>query len=80
MKNVTKELAVRYANYRRAVLKGSKNLVGQVDSVADVYTWTVPALKQAKLIKKMNMSLRAESKALKKEVANLKIQLGQLAH
>jgi hypothetical protein len=48
--------------------------------VADVYTWTVPALKQAKLIRKMNMTLRAENKALKKEVANLKMQLGQLAH
>ena len=79
-KNVTRERAVRYASYRRAVLKGSKNLVGQVDSVVDVYTWTVPALKQAKLIRKMNMSLRAENKALKKEVADLKIQLGQLAH
>lgn len=45
MKSATREVAVRYANYRRAVLKGSKNLVGQVDSVADVYTWTVPALK-----------------------------------
>ena len=71
-KNVTRERAVRYANYRRAVLKGSKNLMGQVDSVADVYTWTVPALKQAKLIRKMNMSLRAENKALKKEVVVLK--------
>ena len=80
VKNVTKELAVRYANYRRAVFKSGKNLVDQVDSVADVYTWTVPALKKAKLIRKMNMSLRAENKALKKEVANLKIQLGQLAH
>ena len=75
-KNVTRELAVRYANYRRAVLKGSKNLVGQVDSVADVYTWTVPALKQAKLIRKMNMRLRAENKALRREVADLKAQLG----
>ena len=48
--------------------------------MADVYTWTVPALKQAKLISKMNMSLRAENKALKKEIADLKTQLGQLAH
>jgi len=62
------------------VLKGSKNLVSQVDSVADVYTCTVPALKHAKLISKMNMSLRAENKALKKEIADLKTQLGQLAH
>ena len=80
VKNVTKERAVRYANYRRAVLKGSKSLVGQVDSVSDVYSWMVPALKQAKLIRKLNMSLRSENKALKKEVTSLKKQLGKLAH
>jgi len=79
-KNVTRERAVRYANYRRAVLRGSKNLVDQGGSVADVYTWTVPALKQAKLISKVNMSLRAENKALKKKIAVLKTQPGQLAH
>jgi hypothetical protein len=79
-KNVIKERAVRYANYKRAVLKGSKNLVGQTDSVADVYTWTVPALKQAKLLRKMNLTLRAKNKALKKEISNLKMRLGQLAH
>ena len=45
MKSATREVAVRYANYRKAVLEGSKDLVGQVDSVADVYTWTVPAVK-----------------------------------
>ena len=79
-KNVIKEHAVRYANYRRAVLKGSRSLVSHVDSVAGVYTWTVRALKQAKHIRKMNMTLRAKNKALKKEIANLKTQLGQLAH
>lgn len=79
MKSATREVAVRYANYRKAVLKGSKNLVGQVDSVADVYTWTVPALKQAKVIKKTNMHLRAENKAMRKEVAELKAQLSKLA-
>lgn len=50
-----------------------------MDSVADVYTWTVPALKQAKSIRKINMHLRAENKALRKEVADLKAQLGQIA-
>jgi len=79
VKNVARERAVKYANYRKAVLRGSKNLISQVDSVADVYTWTVPALKQAKYINKINMSLRVENRALKKEVAELKMQLGQLA-
>lgn len=79
-KNVIKERAVRYTNYRKVVLKGSRSLVSHVDSVVDVYTWTVPALKQAKHVRKMNMTLRAENKTLKKEIANLKTQLGQLAH
>ena len=78
-KNVIKERVVRYANYRKAVLKGSRSLGSHEDSVADVYTWMVPALKQAKHIRKMNMTLRAENKALKKEIANFKTQLGQLA-
>ena len=79
VKNATRESAVRYANYRKAVLKGSENLVNQVDSVADVYTWTVPAIKEAKLLRKINMHLRAENKAMRKKVEDLKAQLGQLA-
>ena len=77
VKNATRESAVRYANYRKAVLKGSENLVNQVDSVADVYTWTVPAIKEAKLLRKINMHLRAENKTMRKKVADLKAQLGQ---
>ena len=77
VKNATRESAVRYANYRKAVLKGSKNLVSQVDSVADVYTWTVLALKQAKVIRKINMCLRAKNKAMKKRIEDLEAQLGQ---
>ena len=50
-----------------------------MDSVADVYTWTVPALKQAKVIKKTNMHLRAENKAMRKEVVELKAQLSKLS-
>ena len=79
VKNATRESAVRYANYRKAVLKGSENLVNQVDSVADVYTWTVPAIKEAKFIRKINMHLRAENKAMRKKVEDLKAQLDQLA-
>jgi hypothetical protein len=44
------------------------------------HLWTVPALKQAKIMRKLNMSLRAENKALKKEVSSLKKKLGKLAH
>ena len=80
IKNVSKERAVRYTNYRKAVLKGSTSLMGQTESVSDAYLWTVPALKQAKTMKQLNTSLRAENKALKKEVSSLKKKLGKLAH
>lgn len=79
LKSVARERAIRYSNYRKAVLRGSKNLIGQGDSISDVYTWTVPALKQAKNVNKLNTFLRAENQELKKEVARLKAQLGQLA-
>ena len=79
LKSVAREHAIRYSNYRKAVLRGSKNLIGQGDSISDVYTWTVPALKQAKNVNKLNTFLRAENQELKKEVARLKAQLGQLA-
>jgi len=79
LKSVARERAIRYSNYRKAVLRGSKNLIGQGDSISDVYTWTVPGLKQAKNVNKLNTFLRAENQKLKKEVARLKAQLSQLA-
>jgi hypothetical protein len=54
--------------------------MGQTESVSDAYLWTVPALKQAKTMKQLNTSLRAENKALKKEVSSMKKKLGKLAH
>ena len=71
MRNAARESAVRYANYRKAVLKGSENLINQVDSVADVYTWTVPAIKEAKLLRKINLHQRVENEAMKEKVKRL---------
>ena len=79
-KSFSRERAMRYASYRRAVLKGSTSLLKQAGSGSDVFSWMVLELKQAKLIRKMNMSLRSENKALKKEVSSLKEKLGKLAH
>jgi hypothetical protein len=79
IKNVSKERAVRYTNYKKAVMKGRTSLISQADSVSDAYVWTVPALKQAKIMKQMNTSLRAENKMLKEEVSSLKGKLGKLA-
>ena len=60
-------------------MKGRTSLISQADSVSDAYVWTVPALKQAKIMKQMNTSLRAENKMLKEEVSSLKGKLGKLA-
>ena len=60
-------------------MKGKTSLINQASSVSDAYVWTVPALKQAKTMKQMNASLRAENKKLKKEVISLREKLDKLA-
>ena len=80
VQNVFKEKAVRYTSYKKAVMKGKTSLISQASSVSDAYVWTVPALKQAKIMKQMNTSLRAENKVLKEEVNSLKRKLGKLAN
>ena len=77
--NVFKEKAVRYTNYRKAVMKGKARMISQASSVSDAYVWTVPALKQAKTMKQVNVSLKAENKKLKKEVISLREKLDKLA-
>ena len=77
--NVFKEKAVRYTSYRKAVMKGKTSLISQASSVSDAYVWTVPALKQAKTMKQVNISLKAENKKLKKEVISLREKLDRLA-
>ena len=59
-------------------MKGRTSLISQTDSVSDAYVWTVPALKQEKIMKQMNTSLRAENKVLKEEISILKKKLGKL--
>ena len=76
---LSQELFFRHNNSFVAVMKGSKSFASQVDAVAEVYTWTVSAIKQAKHVRKMNMSLRSENKMLKEEVSSLKGKLGKLA-
>lgn len=44
---------------------------------SDVYV-TVPTIKEAKYIRRINMQLRAENKVMKKQIEDLKAQLSQL--
>ena len=49
--------------------------MGQTESVADVYTWTIPEIKEAQILRKINLHLRAENKAMREKVKDLKAQL-----
>ena len=46
--------------------------------MSQFHTWTVPAIKEAKYIRRINMQLRAGNKAMKKQIEDLKAQLSQL--
>jgi len=49
-----------------------------VDCDTQFHTWTVPAIKEAKFIRMINMQLRAGNKVMKKQIEDLKVQLSQL--
>lgn len=48
-----------------------------VDCNTQYYTWTVPALKEAEFIRKVNTNLRARIRVMKRQIEDLKIQLSQ---
>ena len=82
LKKDARKHAVIYAKYRKALWKGSETLENQSNSVVDghsqFHTWTVPAIREARYIRRINMQLRARNKAMKKQIEDLKAQLGQL--
>jgi len=48
-----------------------------VDCHAQYYTWSIPAIKEAEFIRKVNTRLRAEIRIMKRQIEDLKIQLSQ---
>jgi len=44
---------------------------------AQYFTWTVPAIKEARYIRKVNAKLRAGIRIMKRQIKDLKIQLNQ---
>lgn len=46
-----------------------------VDCHAQYYTWSVPAIKEAKFIRIVNTRLRVEIRIMKRQIKDLKIQL-----
>ena len=49
-----------------------------VDFSVQFRSWTVPAIKEAQFIRKVNTNLRSGIKVMKKQIEDLKIQLSQL--
>jgi len=46
-----------------------------VNSETQYYSWTVPAIKEAKFVRRINAQLRATNKRLKRQIEDLEIQL-----
>ena len=82
MKKAARRHAVIQAKYYKTLWEGNATVEAQVNSVVDghsqFHTWTVPAIKEAKYIRRINMQLRAGNKAMKKQIEDLKAQLSQL--
>ena len=82
MKKAARKHAVIHAKYYKALWKGNETLEARLNSVVDghsqFHTWTVPTIKEAKYIRRINMQLRDGNKAMKKQIEDLKAQLSQL--
>lgn len=46
-----------------------------VSSDAQFFTWTLPAIKEAKFVRRINVNLRATNRRLKRHIEDLEIQL-----
>ena len=46
-----------------------------VSSEAQFFTWTLPAIKVAKFVRRININLRATNRRLKRQIEYLEIQL-----
>ena len=46
-----------------------------VSSEAQYFTWTVPAIKEARFVRMINVKLRATNRRLKRQIEDLEIQL-----
>lgn len=82
LKKAARKHAVIHAEYSKALWKGSETLESQLNSVVDghaqFHTWTVPAIKEAKYIRRINMQLGAGNRAMRKQIEDLKTQLSRL--
>jgi len=82
LKKAARKHAAIHAKYYKTLWEGNEAVEAQLNSVVDghaqFHTWTVPAIKEAKYIRRINMQLRAGNRAMRKKIEDLKTQLSQL--
>jgi len=82
LKKAARKHATIHAKYYRAFWEENEAVKAQLNSVVDghaqFHTWTVPAIKEARYIRRINMQLRAGNRAMRKQIEDLKTQLSQL--
>jgi len=80
LKKASRKHAIQQANFNRmkALWEDKTSSIPEVvDCNAQFYTWTVPAIKEAKFIRMINMQLRVGTRVMKRQIEDLKMQLSQ---
>ena len=80
LKKASRKHAIKEAHFNKMeALWDDKTIqmLEVVDCHAQYYTWSVPAIKEAKFIRKVNTKLRARIRVMKKQIEDLKMQLSQ---
>ena len=74
--------AAIHEKYYKTLWEGNEAVEAQLNSVVDghaqFHTWTVPAIKEAKYIRRINIQLRDGNRAMRKQIEDLKTQLSRL--
>lgn len=78
LKKISKKHAIKedYFNKMEALWEDKTISIPEVVNFhAQYYTWTVPAIKEARYIRKVNTKLRAGTRIMKRKIKDLKMQL-----
>ena len=82
LKKAARKHAAIHAKYYKTLWEGNEAVKAQFNSVVDgheqFHTWIVPAIKEARYIRRINMQLRAGNRAMRKQIEDLKTQLSRL--
>ena len=80
LKKASRKHAIKEAHFNKMEALWEDKTIqipGVVDCHAQYYTWSIPAIKDAKFITKVNTRLRVGIRIMKRKIEDLKIQLSQ---